>query len=166
MNMAMETSLGWKPFTPSYSGAQPAIVALAVAVLMISFGCGDDTSEPASGPDAGTLHILQVWDESSGLYAEGAVSYIAVETVGGDQVVESELDETPKGAEFSVRLNPGAYMLRSWQRPCEGSCESLDPVTDLCSSEEFSVEPRAAIEARIEVQAGSGCSMAFSTGPD
>jgi hypothetical protein len=48
-----------------------------------------------------------------------AATYIAVETPGGDQLLESELEPTANGHEKTIRLDPGGYRLVSWPRPCE-----------------------------------------------
>jgi hypothetical protein len=35
---------------------------------------------------------------------------------------------------FDERLPPGAYRLVSYQRPCAGNCDYLDPPTDRCET--------------------------------
>lgn len=131
---------------------------LGLAATALSAGCGGGGAYNATSADAAELRVVLLWDESGGLYAEGARSYISVETPTGEQRLELELMPTAKGHEGSVRLDPGEYRLLSWQRPCDGSCDSLDPPTDRCSVP-FTVAPRTPTLAEIQVRAGEGCTI-------
>jgi hypothetical protein len=91
---------------------------------------------------------------------EGARSYVAVETIAGDELVETELEPTATGHAATLRLDPGTYRLVSWQRPCDGDCDSLDAPTDRCE-QTFALEPNKPAEAAIEVRPGSGCHIEF-----
>jgi hypothetical protein len=33
---------------------------------------------------------------------------------------------------FSKLVAPGDYVIKSWQRPCDGNCDNLSDVTDRC----------------------------------
>jgi hypothetical protein len=129
-----------------------------LAALALSVGCGGEDTYTATSSDAAELRVVLLWDESAGLYFEGARSYIAVETPAGEERVEFELRPTPNGHEGSVRLDPGDYRLLSWQRPCDGSCDSLDSPTDRCSAP-FTVAPETPTLAEIQVRAGEGCTI-------
>ena len=143
-------------------------LALGIAAASASCGGGDD--EPAvtsPGPepvvtssDAAELHVLQVWDESVGLYVEGARSFVRVDTAGGDEVVEMELQSTPSGDEATILLDPGSYRLLSWQRPSSGASGLYDPPTDRCDAP-FEIKPQTPVEAQIEVRAAEGCTIQF-----
>jgi hypothetical protein len=135
-------------------------VALALGLAGVSSSCGGDGEYTATSADAADLHVVQVWDESEGLYAEGALSYVRIETPGEEKLVEVELQPTESGHEASIRLDPGEYRLVSWQRPCDGNCDSLDPPTDRCA-EEFALEPGNALTAAIKVRAADGCTIDF-----
>jgi hypothetical protein len=137
-----------------------AAVVVLVGILATSIGCGGDDEYTATSTDAGELSVVQVWDESVGLYVEGARSFIAVETPAGDEVLGLELTLTARGAEQVVRLDPGDYRLLSWQRPSAGGGDVYDPPTDRCSAP-FTVAPGTPILARIEVRAGEGCTIEF-----
>lgn len=127
------------------------ILIASVAALGWS-ACGG--YEPAS-PDAADLRIRQIWDESVGLYAEGAYSYVRVERLNGDKLIEKRLDDAGR---TTMRLDPGSYRLISWQRPCDGNCGSLDSPTDECSGE-LRVRPSRSVQATVTVRAGEGCSI-------
>ena len=137
-----------------------AVVVLLVGLLATSIGCGGDDEYTATSADAAELSVVQVWDESVGLYVEGARSFIAVETPAGDELLELELTLTARGAEQAVRLDPGAYRLLSWQRPSAGGGDVYDPPTDQCSAP-FTVAPGTPVVARIEVRAAQGCTITF-----
>ena len=119
-----------------------AALAFCIGLLGTSISCGGDNDYTATSPDATDLRVVQVWDESAGLYSEGARSYIRIETVAEEQLVERELEPTAAGAEATIKLDPGDYRLVSWQRPCDGSCDSLDEPTE-----------RAIVDALDELQA-------------
>jgi hypothetical protein len=137
-----------------------AAVALLMGLAAASIGCGGDHERAATDADAVELSVFQVWDESVGLYVEGARSFIAVETPAGDELLELELTPTARGAEQAVRLDPGDYRLLSWQRPSAGGGDVYDPPTDRCSAP-FTVAAGTPVVARIEVRAAQGCTIAF-----
>jgi hypothetical protein len=136
-------------------------LALVLGIAAVSTGCDGGDEEPtATSPDAAQLHVLQVWDESVGLYVEGAASYVRVETAAGDEVLEVELQSTPAGYETRVRLDPGRYKRLSWQRPSSGVSDLFGPPTDRCDAQ-FEVLPKTPVEASIEVRAAQGCTITF-----
>ena len=137
-----------------------AALAFLTGLLATSIGCGGEDDDTATSPMRPTCASFRSGTESAGLYAEGARSYVRIETVAEEQLVELELEPTAAGHEATIRLDPGDYRLVSWQRPCDGSCDSLDSPTDECSKQ-FAVSPRTAPVASIEVRAGEGCTIAF-----
>jgi hypothetical protein len=137
-----------------------AAVALSCGLLVVASGCGGDEGYTATSPDAADLRVTLIWDESGGLYAEGARSFVAVESRDGDRLLETELQPTARGHEAAIRLDPGEYRVVSWQRPCDGSCDTLDPPTDRCV-ETFVLRGETSVSARIDVRAGEGCTIAF-----
>ncbi|MGH3012663.1 MAG: hypothetical protein ACRDMY_12620 [Gaiellaceae bacterium] len=68
-----------------------AAAILLVALLATSIGCGGNDDYTATSADAAELSVVQVWDESVGLYAEGARSFIGIETPAADELLELEL---------------------------------------------------------------------------
>jgi hypothetical protein len=135
-------------------------VVLLMGLVTVLASCGGDDEQTATSAAASDLHVVQLWDESAGLYAEGARSYVRIETPDEEEVLEVELQPTPAGHETTIRLDPGEYRLVSWQRPCEGSCDSLDPPTDRCA-DEFAIAPGTSVEASIQVRAAEGCTIEF-----
>jgi hypothetical protein len=59
---------------------------------------------------------------------------------------------------MTLRLDPGSYRFVSFQRPCDGNCDILDPPTDKCSREIVVVRDRP-VEATITVRPSEGCSV-------
>jgi hypothetical protein len=145
-------------------------LALALVIAAVSTSCGGDDEPAAEGSDAAEpvvtssdaaeFHVLQVWDESVGLYIEGARSFVRIETAAGEEIVEAELQSTPAGDEARILLDPGRYRLLSWQRPSSGASGVYDPPTDRCDAP-FEVQPQTPVEARIEVRAAQGCTIRF-----
>ena len=93
------------------------------------------------------------------MYAEGAESYVRVERLNGDKLIERRLDDAG-----TMRLDPGSYRLLSWQHPCDGNptasapCSGRDPPTDECSGE-LRVRHSRPVQATVTVRAGEGCSV-------
>jgi hypothetical protein len=137
-----------------------ATAALLAGVVVAAMGCGGDDEHTATSADAADLHVLQVWDKSAGLYVEGARSFVAVESLEGEEVLEVELQATPAGHETTILLDPGRYKLLSWQRPSAGGGGVYDPPTDRCDAE-FEILLKTPVEAAIEVRAAEGCTIAF-----
>ena len=132
-------------------GASHVALLAGLAAAALSAACGGEDT-PAPSQAVAELHVVQVWDETAGLYVEGVRSFIAVETTEGEEVLRSELEPTAKAHEATVRLDPGDYQLVSWQRPCSGNCGTLDPPTDRCV-ESFTVAP----DDRGGGHSGPGC---------
>ena len=133
--------------------------ALAVAVLSaFALGlaaCGGSEEAAADGP-TGLLVVQQVrvGDE---LYIEGSKSYVSAEPEDGGEAEELELPQTAKPT-GSLRLEPGAYTLKSWQRPCAGNCGYLDPPTDECSGP-VSIAEGAETHVTVKLRPGKGCEI-------
>jgi hypothetical protein len=137
---------------------------MASLALLASSACaGDKRPDPA--PDAVEVPVRQIYDMSQGGYIEGSYSYVRVESLAGDKVIEKRfpLEVEKLGplrflSTTTVRLAPGSYRLVSFQRPCSGNCGLLDPPTDKCSRE-MVVAPDRSVEATITVRPGEGCSV-------
>ena len=134
------------------------LVGSAAAVLLA--GCGG--YEP--GEDAVDVRVRQVFDMSEGAYFEGSYSYLRVERPDGDELLEERLPDNsvPAGeekfvSELVVRLDPGHYRLVSFQRPCDGSCDSLDPPTDECQRVIRVTGPEALVT--VTVRPEEGCAI-------
>lgn len=141
-----------------------SLIALLASVAMVAPACGD-TSEPVgegSGPV--DVRIQQVLDFSKARYTEGSYSYIGVERPNGEEVLkerlgnERECSESECVSKLVLRLVPGDYRFISFQRPCDGSCEAVDPPTDRCDR---LIEVRAgeALNLVVTVHPGEGCTI-------
>jgi hypothetical protein len=134
----------------------------SLALLALSACAGDESPDP--GPDAVDVSVRQIYDMSQGGYFEGSYSYVRVESLAGEKVIEKRFLEGEKLGPLrflsttTVRLAPGSYRLVSFQRPCSGNCGLLDPPTDKCSRE-MVVAPDRSVEATITVRPGEGCSV-------
>lgn len=98
------------------------LVLLAFFTALLA-GCGG--YQP--GEDAVVVRIQEEYDQSGGLYFEGSYSYVRVERLDGEKLLQERLDDRLTAR---LRLDPGTYRIASLQRPCEGNCGSLDPPTD------------------------------------
>jgi hypothetical protein len=143
-------------------GSVRELALASLALLALSACAGDESPDPA--PDAVEVPVRQIYDMSQGGYMEGSYSYVRVESLAGEKVIEKRFLEGEKLGPLrflsttTVRLAPGSYRLVSFQRPCSGNCGLLDPPTDKCSRE-MVVAPDRSVEATITVRPGEGCSV-------
>ena len=150
----------------------------SLALLALSACAGDESPDPGReavdvpvespdpGPDAVDVPVRQIYDISPGPYEEGSYSYVRVEGLDGDELIEKRFTQEARKigklrflSTMTLRLDPGSYRLVSFQRPCDGNCEVLDPPTDQCSREIVVV--RGPVEATITVRPSEGCSVAI-----
>jgi hypothetical protein len=96
-------------------------LALLIAILS---SCGD--VEVGEGDPGADLHLTQTF-EGSGTYVEGVKSYFELRS-GDDTVLKRELAND----RLDVRVEPGPYVLASYQRACAGECSQLDPPSSQC----------------------------------
>lgn len=120
--------------------------AAAFAAVVALAGCGGQTPVAVRA----VLEVEQRFERGA-VYVEGALSYVAVD---GPTSEERRLEH----GRAEIELAPGRYELRSWQRPCDGNCDSLDPPTDECSAK-FEAHDGARLRASIVVRPGEGCSI-------
>lgn len=91
---------------------------------------------PTTAPnEPGWLAINLHFDPDAFFLTEGSVSFVEVFDVSG------ELAERNRSRDwrpfFRMQLAPGRYEVKIYRRPCDGSCQALDPPQDTC---EFDVE--------------------------
>jgi len=127
-------------------------ILIALALLALP-GCGQSSS-PGSSPPPATLGLQQVVDMTGGLYVEGSLGYVRLENADGAKVFEEQLD--PDKPTLTREVPAGDYVLRSWQRPCEGNCNYLDPPTDECQSA-LALTSGDHVRAKITLRPGHGC---------
>jgi hypothetical protein len=122
-------------------------IAVAVAVLALPAGA-------AAAP--GTLDYRQAFATAPG-YTEGSVSFVRVRDSGGDLVLSRRVRHRPR-FRLRRRLAAGEYVVRSYQRPCDGNCSTLDPPTDRCARR-VRVLTDGLTEVSVTVRPGRGCQM-------
>jgi len=124
--------------------------ALLIALLLLAVACA--TTTPTVDPPLETTATLRVFQEQlECCYIEGQVSYLSID--GTEQEFRPKTTEVSLLVEMEVRV--GEIDLESWQRPCSGNCDSLDPPANQCAT---TVEAGAGQTVRILIS--------FSPGPD
>jgi hypothetical protein len=122
---------------------------LAVAVALVA---GLALAAPAAGTSLATLRLKLRVDTSRGAYVEGAFNYASLR--GRDVSIVRRFS----GTRLVFRAPAGRYVLRSYARPCDGTCSRLDPPMDACRTR---LTLRAGAMARVRVVAppGSPCRL-------
>jgi hypothetical protein len=100
-------------------------VLASLVLLALSACAGDESPDP--GPYGVDVPVRHIYDMSQGAYFEGSYSYVRVENLDGDELMEKRFPQEGRT-----------------QRPCSGDCGHLDPPTDECSRE-IVVRPRAGL---------------------
>ena len=116
----------------------------------------------AANASPGTLDLRQVLDHSRGVYVEGAVSYVRVRGIRGKLVVAKRVNRPL--FRMQRRLASGRYRVISYQRPCDGNCETLDPPTDRCARR-VRILSAGLTEVGIRVRPGRRCRMSRNALP-
>lgn len=102
---------------------------------------GGDGAAPTAAADSPTTRVEPGWlaidlryEPRRAFLTEGSVAFVEVT----DQLSEPVAQARSKlnGVSLRGRLAPGSYDVRTYRRPCDGSCRALDPPRDVC---EFSV---------------------------
>lgn len=159
-----------------FGGRSVTIRATALAVLVgaatVLGGCGGDdasiapkrsasTSSVTIDPTLGRLVVTQV--QLDCCYTEGQVSSIVIRDAAKAVVAEhSDQPDETSVVLLDEQLAPGAYEVESYQRPCVGNCEHLDPPTDLCT-EPVELVAGAELHLTVTFSPGRGCSISRST---
>jgi D-alanyl-D-alanine dipeptidase len=112
-----------------------------------------------AGADAapGTLDFRQAFPKGPPRYDEGTVSFVRVRGANGAVAVRRRVQHRPR---FRMRrkLAPGRYRVISYQRPCDGNCELLDPPTDRCARR-IRILSGGLTEVAVSVRPGRSCRM-------
>ena len=108
---------------------------------------------------------LTVDYSQDGLYTEGSQAHIEIiryyphysDQVPAAVEVLDMLPTPSNGTEvLSVDLPAGVYDVRSYQRPCVGSCDVLEPPSDGCAIS-IDVKAGALVDVSLLVRPGEGC---------
>jgi hypothetical protein len=98
------------------------------------------------------LAINVRFDPDAFFFTEGSISFVEVFDEAGGLVGKTRSKDWRMF--FREQLQPGGYEAKTYRRPCDGSCQALDPPRDAC---EFSVEMLEEGANRfIVVRAGRG----------
>jgi D-alanyl-D-alanine dipeptidase len=124
-------------------------LAIAAALSPLAFAQG-----AAAAP--GTLDYRQTLDSSRGVYIEGSISFVRVRNPHDELVVRRRLAK-PR-FRMKRKLRPGLYRVISYQRPCDGNCDFLDPPTDSCARR-VRILSRGLTAVSVRVRPGRGCTM-------
>ena len=147
-------------------GARRWLAVLPVAAL--AAGCGQAVDHPADQPaesrPGGALVVTTAMQpgDGGGLYIEGAVRVMTLETPDGDtrKIGPGDRDRTV----FRVAdLAPGTYTLHAAVRPCDGNCGTLDEPTDGCTKV-IRVE-RQRVVLHVDFRVGHSCRFSEPSTP-
>jgi hypothetical protein len=128
------------------------VVMLTAAALAAGSFTAQASARPAARP-AGHLVIREVLVGHS-RFVEGSVGFVRIERPSGRKVLTRRLPlDDPR---ITVPLRPGRYRLKSWQRPCDANCGTLDPPTDRCSRM-LTIRPGERLRAIIRLNPATGC---------
>ena len=87
-------------------------------------------------------------------YVEGFQAYLAVAAdAGGSTTVTVHQTAGPA---LTKRLATGRYTIKSWLRPCDGNCGTLDDATDRCQLA-VSLGPNQPTDYIVLLTPGHGC---------
>lgn len=121
-----------------------------------------------AGASDGTsrLIIREIIDPRTGVYTEGSIAHVLLENAEGGKIVDRDYGEGSRNRpRFDGALPVGSYRLTSYQRPCDGSCDSLDPPTDRCSLG-MQLNKGEIVTATIHLSPGQGCTITLDRDED
>ncbi len=101
-------------------------LTVATIALFIA-GCGASGSGNATTVDpthTATIRITQ--DQTDCCYTEGQISFLSLSSDGGAVIDRGYAPAASTSVLAQVAVEPGTYVLESWQRPCSASCPDLD----------------------------------------
>lgn len=116
---------------------------------------------PTNGPATITVHAALA--PGGAMYDEGALPQVIVRNADGT-VAAHQLQPEPRfrSALQLPDLEPGNYVLHAGLRPCDGSCDNLDPLTDVCQTN-LTLIP-GPWDVRVTFHTGRSCAIKV-TGP-
>jgi hypothetical protein len=119
--------------------------------------------EDRSGGQQGGRLVIRESLPAMPRYIEGSVSFLRVErTHSREVVVDGPVTEGTqvRGREslLSRAVAPGEYRVVSYQRPCDGNCQQLDPPVDRCNAT-LRVRAGETLTATVVLGQNGGCSV-------
>jgi hypothetical protein len=134
-------------------------LALGLVVVAIA-GCAaaQGRDEVAAQPSRLVIHEQRA--AGGPMYIEGSLGFLRVAPVASGTDLDATQVPTAAPGEavkiFDERLEPGQYRIVSYQRPCDGNCDYLDPPTDRCAAT-LELDAGETREITIHVQPGRDC---------
>jgi hypothetical protein len=125
------------------------ILAAVATVLGLVAGVGAQATPPPR------LVVRTVLATGGPIYIEGALSFVAVDKRPCRTIVTKQVRKR-----LVLRLAAGRYRLRSWVRPCDGNCGTLDAPTDRCARP-FTLARGQTLVATIRQRPTTRCSITF-----
>jgi hypothetical protein len=125
--------------------------------------CAWSTAGAADPLASGTVAVRQT---VQCCYREGSVSYVFVRQVGNDTATlrtSRLLAPLEPTLIVGTELTPGRYVISSFQRPCDGNCNFLNPPIDQCSSDPVEVRVGMVVSVLVSVVPFGGCSISVET---
>jgi hypothetical protein len=95
------------------------------------------------------------------------VSYVVVRQLGNDAAttrVSRLLAPLEPTLLIGTQLAPGRYVITSFQRPCDGNCDVLNPPVDQCSTGPLELRVGMVVSMLVSVVPFGGCTIAIETG--
>ncbi len=127
-----------------------ALVPLTVLILAAAVVAPSATAAPAKG----RVHID--YKTEGAFFIEGSFTYFRIENAAGEAVLRHRFTDKPR--RLTTRLLPGRYVLVTYERPCDGNCNYLDPPTARCETR-FRVRSGSRVTVKIRYDlATSTCS--------
>lgn len=133
-----------------------------LVVALVAAGCGVGiawfVTKDSPLPSGSNRLVVYETNLGGAFYTEGFQSYLAVAAdAGGSTTVTVPLTAGPAvGPAFTKRLAPGRYTIKSWLRPCDGNCGTLDDSTDRCQLA-VSLGPDRPTDYVVLLTPGHGC---------
>lgn len=110
---------------------------------------GSPSPATATATATATLIVRQVF-VGEGFFTEGAYAYVELLDSTGRLVDQAEASEYRIEYDLAAfTVDAGEYELRSYVRPCNGSCEVLDAPTAACAG---TVELPAGSNIRVRIE--------------
>ena len=100
-------------------------------------------------------------------YREGAVSFVLIRQTGNDKAaVRASRLLAPLEPTLIVAtdLSPGRYMISTFQRPCDGNCDFLNPPVDQCSTGPVELRAGMRVDLLVSVIPFGGCTISMESG--
>ncbi|MGI8775319.1 MAG: hypothetical protein ACR2KQ_09980 [Actinomycetota bacterium] len=113
-------------------------LTVPLLLVLLVTGCAADSEVASREPPLAQLVVERVQPDGP-IAIEGSVSFARIEGWDGLVVAEEGFDAPDHGtdlgtsgypSQLELELEPGPYTLVSYQRACDGTCDSLDPAND------------------------------------